>query len=186
MRTASSTPMGCVLQRHSLAPSKMHMLDSIIQLRERFWDQIFQFSLKYQLYFAKHDEGRNARFHDLDGGDWIMLMAFPEDARNNSAIVKAVSGFGLLHYWHDTNNIERVVARILLHDDAKIPQDVTVDVGLPPHIRTWTFPVFILKKKGATMLADEDLVLPKGLLHPLPNVALRWIGSINELVGSVA
>lgn len=115
-----------------------------------------------------------------------MLMSFPGDFKNNEIIAKAVSGFGLLRYWHDTKNIERVVARMLLHDDAKIPHDVTIAVGLPPRIRSWTCPVFILKKKGATLLADEDPVLLDGVLHPLPPDAPRWIGPIYPPAGSVS
>jgi hypothetical protein len=75
-----------------------------------------------------------------------MILSYPGDLVNTASIAKAVAGFGLLRYW--TNNVERVVARVLLHDDAKIPQDLIVAVGLPPRIRTWTCPVFTLKKKG--------------------------------------
>jgi hypothetical protein len=38
------------------------------------------------LRFLKHDEGINVRAHDLDREVWLMLMMFPNDARNNTAI----------------------------------------------------------------------------------------------------
>jgi hypothetical protein len=105
-----------------------------------------------------------------------MLMAFPQDPRSNLAIAKAMAGFGLLRSWHETKNIEHIVAKVNLHDDAKVPQAVTVGVALPERIKTWTCPVFVLKKKGVTMLGDEDPMPMEGLLHPLPASAPRWRG----------
>ncbi|CAN6329297.1 unnamed protein product [Urochloa humidicola] len=144
--------------------------------RERFLGKVFQFGPHYQLHFIKHDEAVNATFQDLDREAWVMLMGFPLDARKNAEIAKAVSGFGLLRYWHDTNYEARIVVRVLLNDDAKIPHDVVVSVGVPPKARSWTCPVFTLKKKNITMLADEEHVLPDGPLHPLPTGPPRWMG----------
>lgn len=66
--------------------------------RERFLDANIPFGHGYTLSFLKHDEGRHVRKHDIDREVWIMLMLFPNDARNNSAIAKAVAGFSLLRY----------------------------------------------------------------------------------------
>ncbi|CAO2177865.1 unnamed protein product [Urochloa humidicola] len=144
--------------------------------RERFLDRIMPFVPDYQMYFAKHDEGKNARFQDVDREAWVMLMAFPTDARSNTAISKAVSGFGLLRYWHDTTNVARVVAKVNLHAYAKIPHGVLVSTGVPPRSRSRMCPVFVLKHKGITMLADEDPTPTNGPLFPLPPRAEHWRG----------
>ncbi|CAO2196617.1 unnamed protein product [Urochloa humidicola] len=144
--------------------------------RERFLDRILPFVPDYQMYFTKHDEGKNARFQDVDREAWVMLMAYPTDTRNNTAISKAVSGFGLLRSWHDITNVARVVAKVNLHAHAKIPHGVLVSAGVPPRSRSWMCPVFVLKHKGITMLADEDPTPANGPLFPLPPRADRWRG----------
>lgn len=88
------------------------------------------------MFFAKHDEGKNARFQNMDKEVWVMLMIFPSDAKNNTAIAKAVASFGLLHYWHDTNNIAIVVAKVNLNDGAKIPHGVLVSARVPSLVRS--------------------------------------------------
>ncbi|CAN6311412.1 unnamed protein product [Urochloa humidicola] len=120
--------------------------------REHFLDRIIQFSPEYQLSFIKHDAGSNVRARDLDREAWLMVMLFPEDARNNAAISKALAGFGLLRYWYDTDNHARIVVKVHLHDDAQIPHDIVVSAGLPSRVRSWTCPVFVLKRSGVTVL----------------------------------
>ena len=75
----------------------------------------------YSMSVVKHDQVENVRSFDLDREAWVMLVGFPEDLKNAVVIAKAVSGFGILVYWHDTNNLARVVAKVYLNDDAKIP-----------------------------------------------------------------
>nr|TKW21483.1 hypothetical protein SEVIR_4G121900v2 [Setaria viridis] len=144
--------------------------------RERFLDKIIQFGPDYQIYVGKHNEGKNARFQDMDREAWIMLISFPEDARNNSTICKAVADFGLLHYWNDTNNLARIVAKINLFDGAKIPHGVLVSTSIPLKTRSCMYLVFVLTNKGITMLADEDQLPADGPLFPLPMQAPRWMG----------
>ena len=79
----------------------------------------------------KHDEAENARSFDLDREAWFMLVDFPEDLKDSVNIAKAVSGFGILVQWHEPDNLARVVAKVYLNDDAKIPESVKVNVGLP-------------------------------------------------------
>lgn len=126
--------------------------------------------------FLKHDEG--VRKHDVDCEVWIMLMLFPNDARNNNAIAKAIVGFGLLRYWYDSTNNARVVCKVHLNDDAKIPDDVVVTACISPAMRSWTCPEVILKRKGVTVLGDEDMFPPAdgGVAHPLPSPPPRWMG----------
>jgi hypothetical protein len=87
------------------------------------------------MHFMKHDEGVNARSHAVDQEAWVMLLNYPLDAKNNAPVAKAVAGFGLLCYWHDTNYMARIVVRVILKEDAQIPHDVTMEVGMPPTMR---------------------------------------------------
>ena len=42
-----------------------------------------------------------------------------------------MSGFGILMHWHEPDNLARVDAMVYLNDDAKIPDSVKVNAGLP-------------------------------------------------------
>lgn len=145
--------------------------------RERFLDRIIQFGPGYTLRFIKYDEGVHVREHHLDREVWIMLMMFPNDARNNFAKSKAVAGFGLLRYWYDTTNNSRVVVKVYLHDEARIPDDVVVTAGVEPRVRSWTCPVVLLKRKDVAINGDEDFFPPAegGPAHPIPPHAPRWM-----------
>lgn len=98
--------------------------------RERFLGPVFRFG-NYAMSVIKHDESKNARTFDLDREAWVLLVGFLEDLKNSIGIAKAVSGFGILVHWHEPNNLARVVAKVYLNDDAKIPDSVKVNVGLP-------------------------------------------------------
>jgi hypothetical protein len=80
----------------------------------------------------KLDEADNARTFDLDREAWVMLVGFPEDLKCASIIAKAVSKFGILAHWHETNNLARVVAKVYLNDNAKILDSIKINAGLPP------------------------------------------------------
>ena len=60
----------------------------------------------------------------------------------------------------------RVVAKVYLNDDAKIPDSVKVNAGLSQKGRSWTVPCFILKKQNVTELQDEEAFVTVGPLHP--------------------
>ena len=79
----------------------------------------------------QHDEAANVLSFDLDREAWVLLLGFPEDLKNSVCIAKAASGFGILMYWHEPDNLARVVAKVYLNDDAKIPDSVKVNAGLP-------------------------------------------------------
>ncbi|CAN6371676.1 unnamed protein product [Urochloa humidicola] len=144
--------------------------------RERFLGKVIQFSPDYQLHLIKHDEGTNVRERDLDREAWLMVMMFPSDARSNNAISKALAGFGLLRYWFDTDINAIIVVKVHLHDEAEIPHDIVVSEGLAPKIRSWTCPVFVLKRQGIPALGDEDFFPPEGPVHPLSMDPPRWMG----------
>lgn len=94
----------------------------------------------------KHDEAENARSFDLDREAWVLHVGFPEDLKNSVGIAKAVSGFGILTHWREPDNLARVVAKVYLNDDAKIPSSSKVNAGVPQKGRSWTVPCFVLKK----------------------------------------
>lgn len=58
---------------------------------------------------------------------WSASLRTP---KNTTIIAKAVSAFGILVYWHETSNLARVVVKVYLKDDAKIPDSVKVNAGL--------------------------------------------------------
>lgn len=124
----------------------------------------------------KHDAGENARAFDLDREAWVMLMAFPEDLKNSAMIAKAVSGFGIMVDWHEMENVARVVVKVYLNDDAKIPSSVKVNAGLPQKGRSWTCACYVLKRQGVPELMDEEAYVTVGPLHPLPPQPPRWMG----------
>lgn len=123
--------------------------------RERCLDRIIHFGHGFTLRFIKHDEGAHVREHDLDHEVWLML--FPNDARNNSALEKAVAGFGLLRYWYDSTNNVRVMCKVHLYDEARILDHVVVLVGLHPRVQSWTCLAVLLNRKGIVVLGDEDV-----------------------------
>lgn len=108
-----------------------------------------------------------------------MLVAFPEDLKDDSVgIAKAVSGFGILVQWHEPDNLARVVAKVYLNDDAKIPSSVKVNAGLPQKGRSWTVPCYVLKKNNVPELQDEEAFATVGPLHPQPPELPRLMGPV--------
>jgi hypothetical protein len=128
----------------------------------------------------KHDEAENARSFDLDREAWVMLVGFPMDLKDSVNIAKAVSGFGILVQWHEPDNLARVVAKVYLNDDAKIPESIKVNVGLPQKARSWTVPCYILKIQQVSEVQDEEAFVSFGPLHPLPAppTHTHWMGPI--------
>ena len=61
----------------------------------------------------------------------MLLVGFLKDLKNSVGIAKVVSGFGILMHWHEPDNLARVDAKVYLIDDAKIPDSVKVNAGLP-------------------------------------------------------
>jgi hypothetical protein len=125
---------------------------------------------------AKQDAGENARSFQLDREAWVLLVAFPEDLKNSAMIAKPVSGFGIMVDWHEMENVARVVVKVYLNDDAKIPDSIKVNAGVPQTGRSWTVPCYVLKRQSVQELMDEDAFITVGPLHPTPPQAPRWMG----------
>jgi hypothetical protein len=133
----------------------------------------------------KHDEGENACSFDLDREAWVVLVGFPKDLKNSAGIAKAISSFGIMVHWHEPENLARVVAKIYLNDDAKIPASVKANAGVPPKGRSLTVPYYVLKRQNVPVLQDEEAFVMTGPMHPLPPQAPRWMGPV-PLVSSDA
>lgn len=97
-----------------------------------------------------------------------MLVAFPEDLKNSANIAKAVSGFRIMVDWHEMENVARVVVKVYLNDDVKIPSSVKVNAGLPHKGRYWTAPCYVLRRNNVEELRDEEPFVIVGPLHPRP------------------
>lgn len=108
----------------------------------------------------------------------MLLVAFPEDLKDSVGVAKAVSGFGIMVDWHENNNLARVVVKVYLNDDAKIPDSVKVNAGLPQKGRSWTVPCYVLKKQNVAELQDEEAFVTVGPLHPVPPQAPHWMGLV--------
>lgn len=104
-----------------------------------------------------------------------MLVGFPEDLRCFPTIAKAVSGFGIMVDWHETNNLASVVIKVYLNDDAKILDSVKVNPGLPKKGHSWTVPCFVLKKDISEPQYEEGFVTIRPL-HPCPPQPPCWMG----------
>lgn len=120
------------------------------------------------MHFVKHNEAENARSFDLDCEAWVMLLDYPEDIRSWASIARAFSGFGILVHVHKSSTLARIIVKVYLNDDAKILDSVKVNAGLPSKGRSWTVPVFVLKKKNVMNLPDEEAYVTTGPLHPCP------------------
>jgi len=144
--------------------------------RDRFLGPNFVFG-NYILRFIRHDEAENARAFAIDREAMILILAFPEDLRHTQHVAKAVSQFGILIGWDDTQP-GCVIAKVYLNDDAKIPSSIKLITGLPPNGKSWTSPCYILKRSNITTLPDEEGFVTIGPLHPFPTPAPRWEGPV--------
>lgn len=103
-----------------------------------------------------------------------MMLGFPEDLRCDAIVAKSVSEFGIMVHWHESLILARVIVKVYLNDDRKIPSSVKINAGLPSKGRSWTVPVFLLKKKNVIELPDEEGFVTVGPLHPMPPQPPRW------------
>lgn len=85
---------------------------------------------------------------------------------------------GFMVHCHEPDNLARVVAKVYLNDDAKIPDSVKVNASLPQKGKSWTVPCFILKKQSVAELQDEEAYITVGPLHPRPPQPPRWLGPV--------
>jgi len=139
-------------------------------VRERFLGPTFTFGC-YQLHFVKHDEAENARSFELDREAWVTLLGCPKDLRTSQIIAKSVSTFGIIVNWDDFGSLARVVVKVYLNDDRKIPDSVKVNAGLPTKGRSWTVPCYVLKKNNVQEMPNEEAYVTVGPLHPFPTLA---------------
>ena len=80
---------------------------------------------------VKNDAAENAISFQLDREAWVLLVAYLEDLKNSAMVAKAVSGFGIMVDWHEMENVARVIVKVYLNDDAKIPDSIKVNARVP-------------------------------------------------------
>ncbi|KAL6602757.1 hypothetical protein ACP70R_043118 [Stipagrostis hirtigluma subsp. patula] len=132
----------------------------------------------YCLSFIPHDEGINARSLPLNRVIWIMMLCFPLDAVNVHSIGQAVSSFGiLLNCDHDSCQLGRVVAQILVNESCEIPDEVTITVQNSTPANSWSVPIEVLHIENVIPAFPEDKLPIHGPLHPYRKQVTRWIGS---------
>uniref|UniRef100_K3ZE06 DUF7597 domain-containing protein n=1 Tax=Setaria italica TaxID=4555 RepID=K3ZE06_SETIT len=143
----------------------------------------------YQLRFNSHDEGMNFRDLDLDWVVWLLLLCFPPDAKRLiNLIAKSIAGFAQLLHVHSSSSMSRLVIKALVNKDNDVPESVTVAVGSPPQVRTWTMLIFLLSASDIVLGGDEDPLPVDGPpIHSMPHPAPGWMGPqiIRDGAGSV-
>lgn len=124
-----------------------------------FLGPIFAFGNYWRLLFVKHDEAENARSFELDREVWVMLLGYPEDLCSTQLIAKSMSSFRILVNWDDGPSVARVVSKVYINDEKKIPDFVKVNASLPTKARSLTVPCFVLKKSNVQELPDAKRLL---------------------------
>lgn len=84
----------------------------------------------------------------------------------------------MLENWDDSGSLARVVAKVFLNDDKKVPDFIKVNASLPTKGKSWTVPCYVLKKSNVKELPDEEAFVTIGPLHPFPTAAPRWNGPV--------
>ncbi|CAN6311229.1 unnamed protein product [Urochloa humidicola] len=137
----------------------------------------------YQLSFIRHDEGPNMKDLELDRTAWLMLLCFLPDVKNLMSLVdKSLAGFGQLLHVHRSSSLARLIVKVLVNQDADVPDSITLSVGTYPHVRSWTVPVYLLSATDVVLGGDEDPIPVEGPTHPLPHPAPGWMGPVGPPV----
>jgi hypothetical protein len=126
------------------------------------------------MIILKHDEAENARSFDLDREAWVLMLGFPKDVRCDFIIAKSVSNFGIMMDWHESITLARIIVKVYLNDDKKIPASVKVHAGLPIKGKSCTVSVYTLKKNVVEM-PDEEAFVTVG--PPAPPATSAPVGS---------
>ncbi|CAN6179774.1 unnamed protein product [Urochloa humidicola] len=137
----------------------------------------------YLLSFIRHDEGPNMKDLELDRTAWLMLLCFPPDVKNLMSLVdKSLAGFGQLLHVHRSSSLARLIVKVLVNQDADVPDSITLSMGTYPRVRSWTVPVYLLSATDVVLGGDEDPIPVEGPTHPLPHPAPGWMGPMRPPV----
>lgn len=75
----------------------------------------------------RHDEGPNMRRPLIEREAWTMLLAFPMDYQTEYHLIKEVSCFGRITYWHRPGHCNaHVIVRVLINEVALVPFSLVV------------------------------------------------------------
>lgn len=101
-------------------------------------------------------------------------MCYPLYCHSFAAVAKSLSRFALLKHIHEPEVLARLIVKVVLHDDRRIPPDVVVSMGAGPGTKSWTVPVYVLSRQDIVIPQDKQPIPPNGLAHPIPPEAPGW------------
>lgn len=78
----------------------------------------------HHVHFENHDEALNVTAVEVDREVWLMMVAYHLDCRSVSAIPRVISSFALLKLVHEIEVLSRVIVKVVVHDDHRIPPDL--------------------------------------------------------------
>lgn len=84
----------------------------------------------------------------------------------------------MLKHVHKSGVLSRVILKVVVHDDRRIPPDVVVSTGFGCSTKSFTIPVYVLSRQNLVQVKDEQPVPANGLAHPLPPQNPRWMGPL--------
>jgi len=89
--------------------------------------------------FVKHNEGRNWRRVYFNDDCWVMMLGFPDDYKTERHIHNAVSDFGRLLLWEESNAFPgRIMARVRVTSAQGVPQFIVYSDSLNINGDSWT------------------------------------------------
>lgn len=103
--------------------------------------------------FLKHNEARNWRRVFFNDDCWVMMLGFPEDYRTERHIQNAVSGFGKLLLWEESNTFPgRILARVRVTNVQGVPQFIAYSDSRDLNGESWTIQCEVVQQ---VQLGDE-------------------------------
>ena len=112
--------------------------------------------------FVKHNEGRNWRRVYFNDDCWVMMLGFPDDYKTERHIHNAVSDFGRLLLWEESNAFPgRIMARVKVTSAQGVTQFIVYSDSLNINGDSWTIQCEVVQRQD---LGDEP---PEE--DPMPN-----------------
>jgi hypothetical protein len=110
----------------------------------------------------------------------MMFIGFPMDFVHTRHLDKAVAFFGQLVHWHVESALSRVIVKVLMNDDAKIPVRFLATCGSVGNTRSFTVIVVHLQEDGFTFLGNESPLPEHGFPNLLPASPQRWMAHAGD------
>jgi hypothetical protein len=85
--------------------------------------------LGFNVSFAKHNRGDNAKRVNFNRECWLMLIGYPPDYRSNEEIGDTIKSFGRLLFWQRDNVLARIIIKARVTDLIDIPHYIIISEG---------------------------------------------------------